>query len=262
MPRFFLLVGLALVLVSCSPLQDERATLQQEARRQFESAWEAGNSDVTQLEMTSSAGKLMGIAESFLYRAAALRLRLSPKESESTLEDLYDLGRITELIFADSFENTGSAEPMLRYHWIADLIMRQVEIFLAPPEIYTLWQRVRSAEGVLHKQPFSLSNGRSYMHQNFTDTFDSDEILLSPELCFIYRGKDYAIMKVDKPKSMTFETYGTYLVKISENKIEILESFGAFPVESIKRKNDQLFLQDGLKPKDKTESKVVNLNKL
>lgn len=261
---FFLLVVFWIIPTKQS-LQDEREQLLQDCRSQLEKVSQDGQNDLTQIEMTGTAGSMWEAAEAALPRASALRLRISPEDAEIILKDIYDLARIIERIYHDQYyELIGSAESMRRYSWIASLIMRQIEIFLAPPEIYALWQRVRSAQGIVCGEPFSLINGRSFYHSTIEDTFKNDEILLNADLCFSYKDTDYAILIVDIPKAMSLENFGSYLVRIKQQKIEILEEFGEFVVHSIEVKNDHLIVFGPQSPDDKeeTETKIVNLKKM
>ncbi len=148
----FFVVALSLCTACCglsrSARPSERAQLLENCRRVSKQAVaKFSSTDGPQVALTAAAGGNLRVSESLLYQAAAFRLRETPEDTQQILRAVFNHGRQTEAILNASWENTGSIERVARYSRIAALNMRQVEIFLAPPERQALWQRIEGASG-------------------------------------------------------------------------------------------------------------------
>ena len=255
--QIVLVTGL-LILSACAGVSEREQLLNhcrhvyQQEEKKFSAA------DGPQVELTASAGSLWGRTEPLLYQAAAFRLRNHPEESQQILQEIYLLGRTTEAILNASWEDTGSMESMARYARVANLTIRQVEIFLAAPENYALWQRIKSASGEIQRCSFTMQNGLSSL--DVISVYGDEvtlEAQLQPDLCFSFRDVDYAILRLDLPQAVNSDYLFMYLMRIRNRKMEIVEQLPLGCVESC-------FLDDGellIKGKDRRqqENKKVTI---
>ncbi len=252
------LVTGVLILSACAEVSEREQLLNhcRQAEKEF------SEEDGPQVELTASAGRFWGRAEPLLYQAAAFRLRNHPEESQQILQEIYSLGRKTEAILNASREGTGSIESMARYARIANLTMRQVEIFLAPPEDYARWQRIQSAAGEIQRCSFTMQNGLASLE---VSSVYGDEVTLEaqlqPDLCFSFRGVDYAILKMDQPQAVNSQNLFMYLMRIRNRKMEIVEQLPLGLVESWSLDDDILLIKGKDRRRQEYKKITIKLNR-
>lgn len=241
--RMFFICFLLIFRTACSETKCERQALLGHCRQIFlQSEQKLSHCPGPQIEMTSAAGNLWQRTEPLLYQAAEFRLKTNPQEARNILRDIYELGGEVETIQNASWENTGSVESMNRYVRVSSLIMRQVEIFLASPESYSLWQRLKSAKGVLRERTFELHNGKTLIDDNCYGQEVTLELILEPAFCFSHAGSDYAILTLDLPQANNSNYLARYLGRLQQHNIEVLKPLGTASLQRIEINGNLLIL--------------------
>ena len=256
------LVAAMLQLSACAELS-EREKLLNHCRKVDQDASKAMlDSDSSQFEMTAASGSRRTCVEPLLYLAADFRLRSQPEESQQILQEMFTLGRMTEAILNASREGTGSMESMLRYDRIANLMIRQVEIYLASDKDHARWQRIKSASGEIQNCAFTMQNGLANLDVRLYDEDVTLEAELLPWLCFSFRGNDYAILILDLPKSVNSDSRFLYLMRIRNGKMKIVEELPLLNAESWLIDDEELLIKGNQRYEEKPKKVSIKLNRL
>ena len=233
---------------ACSGLKpdsglSERARLLERCRRISGRANKKfAETDGRQVELTAAAGGSLQASEPLFYQAATFRLRETPEDTQQILQAVFNHGRQTEAIINAPREGTGSMESMQRYLRVAGLNMRQVEIFLAAPEIQALWQRIEGASGEVLGSYLCLKNGLDMLEVKLYGDETTLEARVDPEFCRTYRGADYAILAMDLPSGANSQCRNVFLLRIKNKKISIVEQLPACYVNSLSLEGSKLLL--------------------
>ena len=196
-----------------------RAELLTELQNKYESSIAAfQNGGESQLEMDSDSGKLRSVAKSLLLEAADFRLAAA-KNSDERMMIMRSVIAVTrkadKIVFAPP-EDAGSAEPMLRNVETAALIMREIQILLQSDESAARWQRIAGATGIVGINEVQFENGTAIFSNRDNIELQAE---FSPQHTFSGNGRDFAIITVDRPCSMSPDYLKLYLCEFKDGNI-------------------------------------------
>lgn len=241
-----------LLFLSLTSFASEREELLKDLSSRYDKAVSVFQTcEGTQLEMDNAATDVWIVAEPLLIDAAEWKIRNSKTvaERKAVLNTVYHIGHEVEAIFSAPREVTGSLELMQRPLLAADLIMRQIRIFLLPEAEAKRWDRISMASGIIDGQQIQLKNGRYFFYDAPYDQKEDVQLLakLDPSFCFNYGGRDYAILTIDLPKSYNTDYLKLFLCQFCLGRIVEIIKLDVFCLEKIKLENGILFLE-GKKP--------------
>ena len=215
----YLFVLLAVSLCGCVP--DELETLKKAFRAEDDELKKGLDKAMTTVEICGSAGEHWQVAEKQLLRTLDWKLRQTKDAAEriAMLKVLHELGNEIRGIMEESYEGTGTIEPVNRSFRAALLLNRQQMIWMLNKEEKARWDRVANASGMIGGKKITLKNGRAEFVTKMYDENTKLEIMLSPGDISTRDGRDFVRIKTDIPKANNDDFESIYRCEVKDGII-------------------------------------------
>lgn len=181
------------------------------------------DSAMTQIELTGAAGNKCDIAQNQLFRALDYKLRntAEPKKRLDILNRFHILSRKVQKIYDTPRKDRGSIIGMQIYSYIANLMQQQITILLLDDKTEFQWNRLANATLTINDKKVKLNNGiveyRTVMHNEKITM----EIILFPQDTFLYRNRNFAVIKTDIRFAGNDDYSSVYLYELKNNKLTL-----------------------------------------
>ena len=177
--------------------------------------------------------------------SAEYRLRRLKTTAERTalLQQLIDLADSLRRMYDESWEDTGSMEPMLRHLRGEHMIRRQAEIWLLPDADYQAWTSLANAKLELDGTTIQLKNGiGEFWAERYDEEYDL-QVSIEPDRWFRHRGAIYAVVVEDMDGSLNSDFLRLHLCRLGEIGIlhRVME-LDTFYLERVEFKDGTLVL--------------------
>ncbi len=221
--------------------------------------------DGPQAALTVASGNHWTNAESLLAEAADWKLRnvRTPQERREVLNAVYRIGRKVEAVRSAPYEEgCGSAESMQRYNIMANLVMRQVQIFLLSESQAKLWNGIRNAKGMVSGRQIELEDGIFPYPDESENPSVSMEFSVEPENCFVCGNRVFALAEADYPKAFNSDFLHVYLLRFDAGKIVSVQELEPVYFQKLSVKGNMLTLEGQASHQGGKYKKTVDLTKI
>lgn len=266
MKKFLLVIGALAALTLYAEIPDnlnDLLSLIEKEQQEF-SAWEAKQSQDTQLDMDQIAVKYQEMNKChfnmiFNYKLNSAKTQ---KERYEVIKDFEWLIKKLDEIDKRSWDDCGSIEGMRRSYEKSSLINYQQQIWLFPPELEAIWKEVANSSIPLGKAQklMNLQNG----HVDYTDVMYDDAVDLSGEInlnsIFSYENRYFFVLNTDlKGGGFNFDFVNCYLCEVRNNRVVKTVDLGELYFGSFKIEGSVLHLY-GASISKHDEEKIIQVS--
>lgn len=177
----------------------------------------------TTAELVGAAGECSTLSEKHLFMVFDYKLRhtqnaaerlLIIKEFQTLVNELYALRNTPR-------EDMGSLAGMQIYHAEANLMRRQIKIWMLEPEAEKRWRRIADSTLILNGKTIELDRGQAAFTSKMYDNNVNLELILMPENTFTFQGRDFAVIRTDLPFAMNDDFSEVFICEMKNGKLQV-----------------------------------------
>lgn len=214
----------AIVIAAFAASAGERENLLKKFEREYAVAQtEFLKKANTTVELVGSAGECATLSEKHLFQAFDYKLRhtASAEERLQIIADFHKLSKELQTLHQTPREGMGSLAGMQIYHAEANLMRRQIAIWMLDPETEKRWNRMANVPFILNGKSIELDRGKAKFDAVMYGRKVTLEILLSPQNTFTYQNRDFAIIRTDIPFAGNDDFSTVYLCEFDGKKLQV-----------------------------------------